>query len=271
MSKAYVDTTVLSDVLLKPGALGAAARKSVSRYEVTELPEYAIKEFKAGPIKNFVWMHNKLASTGSFQLALNALQSVSKTPKRYTTATAIQALTDAADSISKFTLSKWVDKYGDSARIDSVLADECRLAIKTAIYKAWKKRRRVTTRVIQSLSCYKELDPYDARGLIVVEPTQCQVDDECCLAGELRAKPQILQKLRDALGLLPKNSEHERQRKVLRDLIRKPRQPMTEEMCRSLGDVVFAFFCPTDDVILTTNVRDHEPLARALGKSVEAP
>lgn len=146
MSKAYVDTTILSDVLLKPGALGAAARKCVSRYEITELPEYAIKEFKAGPIKNFVWMHNKLASTGSFQLALHALQNISKTPKRYTTATAIQALTNAADSISKYTLSKWVEKYGDSARTDSIQADEYRLAIKTAVYKAWKRRRRVTTR-----------------------------------------------------------------------------------------------------------------------------
>ena len=46
---------------------------------------------------------------------------------------------------------------------------------------------------------------------------------------------------------------------------------MTERMCDDLGDAIFAFFAPPGSVILTTNMRDFEPLAGALGKSVEKP
>jgi len=38
--------------------------------------------------------------------------------------------------------------------------------------------------------------------------------------------------------------------------------------CRALSDAVFALLGPTDAEILTTNVRDHEPQAAALGRSV---
>ncbi len=47
--------------------------------------------------------------------------------------------------------------------------------------------------------------------------------------------------------------------------------PGDEKTCRSLGDAIFAFFAPADAAILTTNERDHRPLAAALGKSVDTP
>ena len=46
---------------------------------------------------------------------------------------------------------------------------------------------------------------------------------------------------------------------------------LTEEQCRFVGDAVFAFFCPDDAAILTTNVKDHKPLAEAIGKDVDWP
>ena len=58
---------------------------------------------------------------------------------------------------------------------------------------------------------------------------------------------------------------------VLSDLIRNPKRPMTQQMCRDLGDAFFALFAPDNAVILTTNRKDHEPLAHALGKKVESP
>jgi hypothetical protein len=38
-----------------------------------------------------------------------------------------------------------------------------------------------------------------------------------------------------------------------------------------LGDAVFALLAPHDFVILTTNLKDHEPLASALGKTAQLP
>jgi hypothetical protein len=46
---------------------------------------------------------------------------------------------------------------------------------------------------------------------------------------------------------------------------------MSEKVCRDLGDAIIVFFAPADCVLLTTNKRDFEPLANALGKTVDLP
>lgn len=61
MSKAFVDTTILADALLKPGEVEQLTKTALLRYTTTELPVYAIKEFKAGVLKNYIWFYNKLA------------------------------------------------------------------------------------------------------------------------------------------------------------------------------------------------------------------
>ncbi|HEY1731608.1 MAG TPA: hypothetical protein VGG15_07655, partial [Terriglobales bacterium] len=43
------------------------------------------------------------------------------------------------------------------------------------------------------------------------------------------------------------------------------------ESCRDLGDAIFAFFCPAEAEIATTNLRDLKPLAQAMGKAARAP
>jgi hypothetical protein len=46
---------------------------------------------------------------------------------------------------------------------------------------------------------------------------------------------------------------------------------MSEKTCRNLGDAFFALFAPQDAVVLTTNLKDHSVLAKALNKKAEAP
>jgi hypothetical protein len=49
MSKAFVDTTVLTDILLKPGSmLAKKARTALARYEESQLPVYAELSSKVG-------------------------------------------------------------------------------------------------------------------------------------------------------------------------------------------------------------------------------
>lgn len=269
MSKAFVDTTVLTDALLKHGEIRDRALSGLSRYDETLLPVYAIKEFKAGPLNNFVWMHNKLAITKSFSAALDALQRMSLTPRRYTTATAIEALKTAAGTVSHDVnnIAGLAAKYGPEAELDSALSDEFRLSIQQAILRAWISRRSLTTRVTNELSCYVEVAPALKKGIFECKPLGCMPVNQCCLADELKASPESLRKLRYATkSIEPQKREHERRAKVLKDLARKPRAPMAEKECRALGDAYFAFFCPSDAEVLTTNLRDHEPLAAALGK-----
>jgi len=56
-----------------------------------------------------------------------------------------------------------------------------------------------------------------------------------------------------------------------KQLINTPKILLDRDQCRWLGDAVFAFFCPEDAVILTTNIGDHQRLAKAVGKRAEKP
>lgn len=271
MHKAFVDTTVLTDILLKPGEARRVAKAGLARFDKSLLPVYAIKEFKAGPLRAFVWFHNKLVSVGSYEGALAALQRLSFTAQRYLTATAIEALRTSAYAAARVRLGQLVAAYGEDAKFESVQRDENRLALRTLIMKAWQRRLSVTSEVVEPLSCYTESAPAIRRGLLDLQPTRCKPAGECCLGPRLKARPDHLQKLKDAVRAQDQTPERRRRYQALRNLIRKPKILLAEGSCRDLGDAVFAFFAPADATILTTNLKDHEALACALEKKAEAP
>jgi hypothetical protein len=265
MSDAYVETTVLTDLLLKPTTKKQdRAKAALARYDRTFLPVYAIKEWKAGPMLHYAWVHDKLRTTRSLAATWRA---VAELPNYYRKPTATDAVAAAA-VVSKRRQPKF-EGLGDN---DQAMADSYRLALASLIIRKWRECRRVTTQVIQDLECYVEAKPAIRKdGLLDLNPTLCEPDQECSLAPQLKAKPKLLEALRAAI---PENSgkkENQNRRKALRQLIKHPNIVLDRETCRHLGDAVFAFFCPANAVILTTNLKDHAPLARALGKKAESP
>lgn len=271
MSRAFVDTTIIADILLQSGERKVAAQAALGRFSSSELPVYAIKEFKAGPLRNFVWFHNKLALLKSFQKAVAVLHSMSLTPRRYTTATALQALHAALQSAQSQTYGMLVTKYGRDAHPDTVMCDRFRLTLKRKIISAWRRRRSITTNVVLPLICYEEVDPIEVHGILDVTPTRCEREPICSMTKALKSEPNNLTRLKRALEKNSNKRERQRQIKLLRKLIRNKWATITDSECRTLGDVVFAFFAPEDAVILTTNISDHKLLADALAKKVEAP
>lgn len=270
-NNAFLDTTILVDVLLKPNGRGKVAKEALKRFIRTELPVYAIKELKAGALRYFVWMHNKLATTNSYVLSLEALHSISITPQRHLTSTAIEALKESAEELRNLTNENLVEKYGAKASLDVSLADNFRITLKYRIIKAWKKRREISTIVVQPLTCYEEKEPTEKRGLLDLEPKKCKPEKECCLALELREKLDKLDVLQETIKNLSDKPENTKRRSTLREIVRKPKQNISEDYCRGLGDAYFSLFCPNDCVILTTNIKDHKPLAESLGKNAELP
>lgn len=271
-SKAFVDTTILTDVLLKPSSKGRIAKEALAQFDETLLPVYAIKEFKAGPLYYFKWFHNKLATTRSFYDSLGALHAMALTPKKYLTATTIEALREAvAENLKGNTNQTLVDKYGARASSDETLCDMFRLSIKVLIMKGWKRRRTVTTSVVNPLTCYSEVSPYEQKGLIEIDPTKCKPTKECCLGVTLRKRTADLKKLVQAIKEAKQKPENDRRHRVLHEISRKPTHVVTEEYCRGLGDAYFALFCPTDAAILSTNISDHGSLAEALDKTALDP
>jgi hypothetical protein len=270
MRKFFLDTTVLTDLLLKHGPRVERIKALLKEAE-TELPAFAIREMKAGPLRSFVWTHNKLATTHSLAKTLEALHALSRTPQRYMTSTAIEALSVAqSKGIGPQAIGSLTKKHGTSITLDWVQAYELRLHLRRLITQAWRNRRNVATRVVRPLACYQETAPTEKRGLLGLKPNKCLPLGECCLAEDLRKGASEIEKLIEANNTLPVTGESQRRGKALRDL-GKPTFKLDDKACRDLGDALFAFFAPKDAAILTTNLKDHRPLAAALGKQAVAP
>ena len=267
MSKAYLDTTILADVLLGSSEAKARSLAALKRFDSAETPVYAIKELKAGPIYNWVWLHNTLKKTGSHAKTLKAIQGM-MCYKRNLPATALGALAECARA-TRATFGELAERYGKKADSDAVAADRLRLEARRRITMAWRKRRTLAT-VVVPLECYTEHEPHEGRdGLLTCLPVKCDDRVGCALQPILKAKPHDLSALRKVVLEEPRKPENSRRAQALKELVRN--RPLTDQMCRSLGDVVFAFLAPSDSVILTTNEKDHRPLADALGKKVEKP
>jgi hypothetical protein len=261
-SKAYVDTTILTDALLKVGPLGKAARDALKFYSETILPVYAIKEFKAGPLNYWIWLHNKLVLTKSLATTMRAIGAIIG----YQNNRARTAQEALSQSIEYLVAPR---KIGDRE-----LADLYRLSIARLIIRAWQKRRNITSIVTDELSCYSEADPkIELRtGLFNNHGMNCKLygDDECCMARYLKNRTHELDLLLAAIQGLTRREDVNR-RAVLHKLRNTPKKIMDAKDCRKLGDAFFALYAPNDAVILTTNIKDHLPLAKALGKQAEFP
>jgi hypothetical protein len=269
MRKAFVDTTILADATLKCGPQREVAAKALARYEETELPVYALKEFKQGVLKYYAWLHNQLADSGSFAKAVVALHRVGFTPRRQMAQSALEALAIAAKDYARRTIGEIAEKNAPTESADKCLADEYRDFLRYLIFDAWDQRRALTTRVVNDLVCYKEVPPELKDGQIDLEPTRCDPKPECSLAEGFRKQRREIESLIRILD--GKSGQHRSQRNALLRLLLSPPGRVRHSDCRALGDSVFALLCPPDSVILTTNLKDHIPLAAAVGKKVEGP
>jgi hypothetical protein len=267
MADAYIDTTIIVDALLKDRATRDTATKALKRFSSTQLPVYAIKEFKAGALSYLAWLHNKLVDTGAVGKTITAIHAVMKR-QQGRAATALEAMANGLqESLGKATPHILLQQHGRTA--DDIICAELRIMLRYRIISGWSQRRSITTRVIQPLSCYPERDPIYRNGRIVLGPATCVVIGECCFADALRARPSDVGKVERAAADNGKLSAAARS--VLHDLARGSKSPVTNQKCRSLGDAYFALFAPSSSTILTTNVNDHAVLAGALGKKVEPP
>jgi hypothetical protein len=260
--RAFVDTSVLTDILLKAGEPRDRAKSALAGFAETLLPVYAIKEFQVGPLGNYCWIHNVFTNEQSYSKAIQRVHAVSRTPQRYLTSTSLEAIAVASHAaLGAIDAETARAKYGPETSLDSLAATEIRLNLRALILRAWRKRRQITTAIVDQLSCYNETDPTEQRGLIIINRSPCSAT--CALARLFREKPSDVRALMATAKAQGEGREHQKRYQALRALSRTAR-PLDQKQCRALGDAVFAFFAPADAIILTTNLRDHQPLAEAL-------
>jgi hypothetical protein len=270
MTAAFIETTVLTDFLLKRDGTEIRAAAAFARCDDSIIPQFAWKEFKRGPLKNFVWAHNKLADTRSLLTALAALQRLSRSPQRYLTSTAIQAIHTAFANL--FTdLPALTQKYGAKANPDAIYADALRLELKRVILSSWKNRATLFGGPSHILSCYPDAQLRQDATLIKIEPRDCPSDSQCCLKDAIIKRPKDLVAIRQSLKSETDRQEVARRVKVIKQLEKHPTSLMRPQDCRAFGDAYFVLFCPEKSVVLTTNRRDIEPMASVLKIAVETP
>ncbi|MGH6713244.1 MAG: hypothetical protein ACREEK_30340 [Bradyrhizobium sp.] len=271
MATAFLETTVLTDFLLKKDGSEKAARSAMRRFADVVVPQFAWKEFKRGPLNTYAWMHNKLLDTRSFSRSLMALQRISRTPRRYFTSTIIQSLHTAfVRGFDGATIKDLQSKYGSKADMDNVHADVLRLEMKKAIYSSWPRRDKILGGVHHRLTCYPDASLVDQDGRIETKPDDCPRSSDCCLKSQLSSRRADVAMARASL---PKDgrSETSKRFRVLRQIEKHQGRLMTPKDCRDFGDAYFVLFCPKGAAILTTNTRDIQPIADRLGVKVESP
>lgn len=268
---AFVDTTVLTDALLKEGERKKKAEQSLAAFDRSELPVYAIKEFKAGPLQHYVYLYNKLSKTGSFSKTLEALKKLPHPYHKRKQSTALEALSAIWEEVGQENLSEITEEASGDPDLDSFVTDRIRLGVKRKILKAWRRRRNLTSDVVNKLPCYQESEPRERRGELHLDDKKCDPSPECCMAEDFRADDEATSSLMGAIEELPESRENGRRYSVLKALHENANTRISNKECRHLGDAVFAFYCPPGSTILTTNVKDHRALAKALGKGAIKP
>jgi hypothetical protein len=258
----FLDTTILAEALLKAREKRKKARLAIGEYKRSVLPVYAIKELKSGPLKGHIWLHNKLVDTRSFSRTIDAIHCAFHKP--YLKGTAEEALELGAEMLLGTALSE-----ADTRQKTQVaIADSLRYYIRRQIDVAWRERRKLTTEVVAPLSCYPEVAHSYNEDTHYIDNgrTECDLSEICCLAKGLRRRRSDLYKLLRAMRGLTR-PEDKRRRAAFNRLL-KPKRPFGNDPCKALGDAYFALQCPKDCAILTSNAKDHKPLAGALGKEV---
>jgi hypothetical protein len=270
VSKAFVDTTVLANVLLKRGAAQQECIAALQRFQSTESPTYALKELKAGALFGWIWLHNKCVAYESYSKVAAALSGMAHSRRRNLPLTAIEAWEETVRN-QNATLGSLAEKYGPNASEDRVKSDRLRLGLRKRITTAWRDRKTIV-RIVHPLPCYEDAELTIKRsGLIDPWPTKCDPTPNCHLARLMADEPETISRLYKAVKKGSSKPENNRRLKALRHILRTPKRPISDDMCRALGDAVFAFLAPPDSVVLTTNIDDHTQLAEALGKSAETP
>ncbi len=255
--KSYLlDTTILTDALLKPDSFAARSRTQISSELDTVLPVYAIKEFEWGPLQNFIYVCNKLAETRSLSGTLAALAKLARTPQRYKTSTAIEALSESCKALRH----EPPDEEGQ-ASADELNAAQLRENIGMVIRVAWRHRRKVASRTDFELACYREEAP-QMDGELWAPRRKC--DTGSCAMNEHLAK--VPSRKLVAVRRANRQRHTDEGARCEQALEAVSQRRLSSEECRRLGDGAFALLSIRVGPVLTTNIRDHEPLCQAAGQ-----
>jgi len=259
----FLDTTVVTDALLKRGtSLGDSAALAFEGPAESTISDYVAREFRLGPLQYAIWLHNKFCLTPRLDAVLSSIRAVlSRQP--YRASLALELL-----GISSREFSNSFSGLLAGADLDTAQADSIRLSLQRKIHKSWRIVRSKRFRVEPELSCDVENSAeLTSEGILRFARSTCR--PYCRLAPILQKRSVECRRIIDVIDVQLPKSENARRRKALKAL-QNPRL-FNPKQCRDLGDAAIVLLCPPDARLLTTNLKDFDPLCTALKVVCSAP
>ena len=139
------------------------------------------------------------------------------------------------------------------------------------IVSSWKKRSTLFGGPFHILACYPDAPLETNTPLIKIDPRDCPSGTDCCLKNILTKRQKELAAVRQSLKSRTDKLEVARFGKVIKQLEKHPTSVMRPQDCRAFGDAYFVLLCPPKAVVLTTNVRDFQPMAAVLKVKIQVP
>lgn len=269
--RGFLDTTILTDILLKPGRARNESRRALKQFSETLLPEFAITELCNGPMGHAIWLYNKLVETGSLIKTFEAIRAIGFVPfqiRRHHTALELWQVLHEAFFNSGFSL---VEPGSSASALPETMFSHFRLVLRTLIVKAWKTRNLQATRTVNTLTCFQIRGPKIELDRFTPLRPICDDSEGCGLLQYFKESKPDVAKLRKLLHSQGPVSKRDNREQLLTYVLKRDSKLLKYKNCRALGDVVFALLCPPDAAIITTNLKDHEPLAKCLGKMAVRP
>lgn len=279
MPNYFLDTTIVAELLLKPhGSIANAARVLLASPSNSALPHYAIKELAQGPMRAWILVHNALL-VGGLQHAFRRINSWRR--RANLVGSALEAMEIASGEARDFerelrrgmtAVQGLTSVTGEPVDEFDAVADRIRLFLQTRVLRAWQERRNVADACLHPLDCYPEVSvsvsPIDKS--MSQDPAGCRRGARCAIHAKLLEDSDSLSKLVLACKSPEATPENRKRGAALHDIERRGSARITLNTCRAIGDAVFALQAPAGFSILTTNIKDHGLLAKALGKECVA-
>lgn len=270
MTGSFLDTTIVIHMADGPANEKAKANQFVKSNQPAEMPYYALRELLTGRLRYLCEAHNIVLASKNTGEALVALANRSPFEGRKK----LGRINDVAASLNNIYIANPTGSRIDDKR--EVLQDLSMRAV-----RMWNKSRKLgSVSNVQSLACFNDGNfTHGSSGELrgPADSFNCIKTERCAAAAYIYDNETALTNMINTLhsNKLPKNivnkQETASRRKALKDLQTLGPAKFNKRQCRALGDAYFAAMCPTDSVVLTSNLEDHLPLCLALGKDAKEP
>jgi hypothetical protein len=261
--KAFLETTVIVDLIFKDRARVAQINSLLDQFESTESSHYVRMEIKRGFLQNLVALYNKSVECTRLSEVHQYIHRLSATPARHRLGTVLGSVTAFIQSIEDKELKdlKKQGKLGDFQK------KQLEAFLRLRIRRFWPAFDKAADEIIDPVYCYKYrynlAPPTFVNGRFDNTFHNCdKYKPGICRLREFvdEHEPEYVQ-IRDQLlasGVV--DAESIKRVQGLKEALRLKKRQIPRKQCWQLGDAILVLEPAPEVNIITSNRKHYEPL-----------